>query len=250
MIGVSYPLRPVSREEATANCQKASARAKWLFMLTTFGAIGVAAAIGFVVSDVSAAPAWIALAIGGVAVAAGYAGLPGAMRDVRYRITVLLSSLRLVLILALAVVAIWAVGSAHLIQGRVAKTFIIVVLVGALSFHLSTSTLFIGDCNGLTFRKMLVRWDFVSQVVMTAGAKPNTIEIGVRLVSGAKLESMPAKDAQVLTDLPFRTVVPHSKFDTDRMVWVLNQSGRQDIVLLERTGDGEKVLAAAGPALR
>jgi hypothetical protein len=48
-------LQPVPREEAIANWQKASARAKWLFMLTTFGAIGVAAAIGFVVSDVSAA---------------------------------------------------------------------------------------------------------------------------------------------------------------------------------------------------
>jgi hypothetical protein len=61
---------------------------------------------------------------------------------------------------------------------------------------------------------------------------------------------MPANDAQVLTDLPFRTVVPHSKFDIDRMVWVLNQSGRQSIKLLERAADGEKVLAAAGAALR
>lgn len=54
----------------------------------------------------------------------------------------------------------------------------------------------------------------------------------------------------MLTDLPFRIVVPRSKFDIERMVWVLNQSGRQDITLIERTADGDKVLASAGPVVR
>jgi hypothetical protein len=46
---------------------------------------------------------------------------------------------------------------------------------------------------------------------------------------------MPVQDGQVLADLPFRTVVPCGKFDIDRMVWVVNQPGRQDITLSEQS---------------
>ncbi|GFG67501.1 hypothetical protein MKUB_49910 [Mycobacterium kubicae] len=250
MIVMTYPLQPISREQAIASWRKSSARAKKLFLLTAFGAIAVAVAIGFLFSDAAGAPAWIALSVGGVAAAGGAAGLFSAMRQVRYRITVFLSGLRLLLIIAVAVGAIWAAGSAHLLSGRGARIFIIAVAMGALTFHLSTSTLFIGDCNGLTFRKTLVHWDCVSQVVITAGIKPSTLEIGARSFYGVKLDPIPVREGQVLTDLPCRIVVPRSKFDIERMVWVLNQSGRQDITLIERTADGDKVLASAGPVVR
>ncbi|OBA78594.1 hypothetical protein A9W99_23270 [Mycobacterium sp. 1164966.3] len=157
------------------------------------------------------------------------------MPRVRYRITAILSGLRLLALLGCAALVIWGLGAAQVISGRAAKGVIMAAVVGALLFHLSTSTLFMGDCNGLMFRKTLAHWDLVSQVVFTAGSRPGTVEIGTALRPGAKLNPMPVKDGQVLTDLPLRTVVPRGKFDIDRMRWVLNQSGRQDIPLVERS---------------
>lgn len=242
---MSASLQPVSRAQAVANRQSAASRAFWLFLLAGLGGITAAVGISFAVADVTATPAWIASVIGVALALTGFAGCRSVMPRVRYRITPMLSSLRLLAILGCAVLAIWGLGAAQVISGRVAKSVIIAALLGAVMFHLSTSTLFNGDCNGLMFRKTLVHWDAVSQVVFTQGAKLKTTEIGLRLRPGAKVNPMPVTPGQVLVDLPLRIVVPRSKFDIERMRWVLNQSGRQDITLVERSPDGERVLAAA-----
>ncbi|WP_155769442.1 hypothetical protein [Mycobacterium asiaticum] len=230
---MSHSVPAISRAQAISNRQSAASRAFWLFMLTAFGAVTAAVGISFAVVDPSAAPAWIASLIGVGCAVAGFVGCRRVMPRVRYRITTVFSGLRLVAVLGCVVLAIWGLGAAHLISGRVAKSVIIAAVLGALVFHLSTSTLFMGDCNGLLFRKTLVHWDSVAQVVYTVGAGAGTVEIGARLRPGVNIKAMPVRDGQVLVDLPVRTVVSRSKFDVDRMRWVLNQSGRQDIALVQ-----------------
>lgn len=209
-------------------------------MLLAVGGITAAVGLGFVVADVTAAPAWIAVVIGGALATAGYVGGRNVMKQVRYRITVSFAGLWLLLVLAGAIAAIWLAGSLNLISGLGGKRLILVVVAAALVFYLSTSTLFNGDCFGLRFRKTLVRWNHISQVVFTAGSKPGTVEIGARLPPGAAQNPTPAKAGRLLTDLPFRTVVGKRKFDLDRLQWVLDQAGRQDITLVERTAAGAR----------
>ena len=175
-----YSLQPVTREQAVANRRSAAFPAMLLMMLAILSGIGVAVAISYLVADVTAKPAWIALLITGGLATVGFVGTRRAMVRVRYRITVFLSSLRLMLILGCAVLALWGLGSAseaaHLHSGfRVATLVLFAVFGGAVVFHLSTSTLFAGDCFGLLFRRTRVGWDTVWQIVLTAGSKSETV---------------------------------------------------------------------------
>ena len=50
------------------------------------------------------------------------------------------------------------------------------------------------------------------------------------------------KRGEVLTDLPVRVLVPGTRFDLEGMKWALNQSGRTDVPLIERTPEGHRLL--------
>jgi hypothetical protein len=240
------PNPPISHAQAVADRESAARKSFWLAMLMTAGGVAFAAGVGFAAADVTAEPAWIALIVGGACAIAGGVGARTVMKRVRYRIAAEWAGLWLLLISAGVVGVIWAAGTMHLLPERFVGRMILPIAVAAVVFYLSTSTLFTGDCYGLRFRRTLVGWQHISQVVFTAGSKPGTFEIGARVQAGAPQSSLPVKAGQVLTDLPFRTVVSQNRFDITRLCWVLDQSGRQDLKLVERTADGERERARVG----
>lgn len=242
---MSQPRQPVANSGAIANRQSAASKSFWLTMLMVAGGVAAAAGVGFVIADITAKPAWIALLVGGGLAVVGGMGARKDMKRVRYRIAVDWGGLWLALISAGAIALVWAAGSVHLVPRGLAGRMIFPVALAAVVFYLSTSTRFSGDCYGLRFRKTMVGWRDISQVVFTAGSKPGTVEIGARSAAGSTPNAMAPRAGEVLTDLPFRTVVSQRKFDLSRMCWVLDQSERQDISLIERTAAGEQVRARA-----
>ncbi|OHV03072.1 hypothetical protein [Mycobacterium talmoniae] len=247
---MAYSLQPVTHEQAVANMKSTEVPFKLLFMLSGMAGLVAVIAVSFLIADITAKPAWIALLLGGGLSVVCAAGARSVMSRVRYRITVFLSGLRLALTLGCAALVLWGLGALSVALdiswGRPLLVVIFYLVLGwaALS-HLATTTRFTGGSMGLGFPGSAVTWDAVAQVVFAAGSKPGTVEIGVRPRPDATLEPRPVRDGQLLTDLPCRTVVLARKFDVDAMRWVLNQSGRRDIALVERTPAGERLLGYA-----
>ncbi|MCV7314878.1 hypothetical protein H7J77_04910 [Mycolicibacillus parakoreensis] len=246
---MAYSLQPVTRAEALARRRAAQTPYKSFLVMAALAGLTLLVALPYVITGRSATVAWTVVVVAAVVAVAAAVGARNAIRQMRYRIAVALAGLRLLAIVVGGVVMIWAMGQLAHVVGltwgwQALKLVLALAVVAGLGYHLATSTLFIGDVAGLRFRATLVRWKDISEVVIAADDARGTVEIGAA-GRDAPPTPMPVRDNEVLTDLPYRTVVRARSFSLDRLRWAMNQSGRDDIALVERIGDGERVLGHA-----
>lgn len=243
---MAYSLQPVTRAEALAHRRAAATPYKSFLVVAAVSALTLLVALPYVITGRSVAVAGPVVVVAAAVTVAAAVGARNAIRQMRYRIAVRLAGLRLLAVVVGGVVLIWATGQLAGVVGLTwgwqgLKLVLALAVVAGIGYHLATSTLFIGDVLGLRFRATLVPWAEISQVVITADDARGTVEIAA-LGAGKNPVPMPARDQEVLTDLPYRTVVGARRFHLDRLRWAMNQSGRSDIALVERTGDGERPL--------
>ncbi|MGC4935217.1 hypothetical protein ACLQ3C_16220 [Gordonia sp. DT30] len=251
-----YSLTPVTHDYAVQTAGKAMQRGKFVLFFTLIAGLAAAVALGYLVDDITARPAWIALLIAGVICAGATVWSRHIMSGVRYRIGIPFGPLVLVGAVA-AFLAVWAVVAFVLetIGGdgspleSVNRWLLIVGLIAVPTRYLTVSNRFTGNAFTLMVRQTRVPWTSVGAVVFTAGSKPGTIEIGVRSNGPTGTSSLKTRKGELLTDLPYRVVVTQRSFDLDRLHWALNQSGRADIPLIERTPMGERVVLRSNQEL-
>ncbi|OBJ74427.1 hypothetical protein [Mycobacterium sp. 1274756.6] len=264
-----YSLQPVSSEQAAAAraaAVKPAAAASTVAFLTLIVAAVAVVALWNVANDGKPmiGSGWLVLLVIAVAVSglAGWAsGILG--KRVNYRITKRFGALgQLVaapvgLLCGFAVLAGFGAFLAPAMEALPGKDMIAFAVLGVsmavfitpIVFVMVKSILFEGNDNHVGG----VKWDSIAGIIYTAGREPGTLEIGLRVRPGVEPESIlgkpatphPVRPGQVLTDLPFRFVVPQRRFHLDGMKWLLNQSGRTDIALIERTPTGERLIGYA-----
>lgn len=246
-MGIS--LQPVTEQQAKDNRAKAYQRGKFPFMVNAVSVLVGLVALAYIADDMGTDVAVLFL-LGAVVIGtASSLYLGTVMKAAQYRIKRPGWQLIGVLAFVAGLVVIWALGEATMALGLTwGRTLFVVIVVAVLGvawvFYARAVLLFEGSCLGVLFPRYLAKWPNVSQVVYTDGSKPGTVEIGVRLVPNAvePSEPRPVRAGQLLTDLPARGVVPERLFDLERLRWVLNQSGRRDVALIERTPGGERLV--------
>jgi hypothetical protein len=250
---MAYSLQPTSREQTLARTQSAK-RHRALFALITLAGIAVIIGLSRFIDDVTPAIGWTLFAIGLGLTEAGLIGAHLALKKMRYSITI--GTIRREIGRAVTLISIptfaWAIGiPLQSVRLELIRFGLVLLLaLQAVSISLNT-TLFDGDAEGLRFgrrgwllRRARVAWDDIVQVVFTTG-RPGSIELGLRLRSTPPAKPMAVQPSEVLTDLPYRIVVPQKSFDLTGLKWLLNQSGRHDIALLHRTATGEQELGCS-----
>ena len=249
-------LEPVNAADALARAKRSASYAIIPRFVAIMAGIVVVFAFGFIYDNPASAPSWITVLIAG-SICAGCALLTRTlMRKAQYRITVPYAALRLTVMLiaffvAFAILANFLDGQGVTERsGRVfMRPLFMIGLVTLTVWQLRVAGLFNGNALGLFFRTTQVHWGQVGAVVISPGSAAGQVEIGVRPVPGVELPLSKPRTGEVLTDLPQRVLVRTKDFDLDRLHWALNQSGRTDLQVLERTPDGERVLRTANAPL-
>lgn len=242
-------MEPVTEQQASDNRARAYQRGKFPYLVNAFSVLVGLVALAYLADGMGVEVAAMFL-LGAVAVGTlSSLYLGRVMQAAQYRIK--RPGWQLVGILAFVggLVVIWGLGEATMAIGLTwGRPLFVVIVVGVLIvawvLYARAVLLFEGSSLGVVFPRYLAKWPNVAQVVFTAGSRPGTVEIGVRLVPqpNAPSDPMPVREGQLLTDLPARGVVPQRLFDLDRLRWVLNQSGRRDVALIERTPADERQL--------
>lgn len=250
-----YSLEPITREQAVAAKDAAFAKFKWPITFIVVGTLGLVVAGYNVVTDPEAPAFWLAAGICLAVVAAAMLWLKALAKRWSYRITRRNTGIGWVIAIpaAFGAFALIGWGSTEGLQAlgvqipRVVAVIILVVSIFAAmvvaAVYWGATLLFKGDAEGLMPMCRTHHdgsWETIDGVVVTTG--PGTVEIGLILAPGAEVKPARAKRREVLTDLPVRVLVPDTKFDLEGMKWALNQSGRTNVPLIERTPDGHKLL--------
>lgn len=244
-----YSTAPVTAADAKTAGQRAALTGKWLLVVALMaGFVGVIA-LFFLIDDPSASPAWITLLIC-VAICTVFGSLTRMVnKRLRYRITVSFSPLRLVgayvvfgVILAAVIGTFSALDVDEGPASVVVHPLFMVGTIGIVVWHMAKSTLFQATWMTLIMRGTTVGWDEVEAVVLTTGSAHGTVELGVMPRPGGQTPTLDVRPGERLVDIPMRVVVPASKVDVDKLHWAINQTGRTDMLLIERTAGGDRVL--------
>ncbi|MBV0919274.1 hypothetical protein [Mycobacteroides chelonae] len=250
-----YSLEPVTREQAVAAKGAAFEKLKWPVIVIALSTVGLFIAGYNVVNDPEAQAFWVASGICVLVVAAGVFWLKTVAKRWSYRITRQNTGLGWLIAVpaALGTFALIGWGATTGLQAlgisiaRLVGVIILIVSIFAamvvVGLYWGATLLFKGDADGL-FPMCKTEhdgsWDTIDGVVVTTA--PGTVEIGLILAPGVKVTPAKNKPGEILTDLPVRVLVPDNKFDLEAMKWALNQSGRNDVPLIERTPDGHQLL--------
>ncbi|ORB50343.1 hypothetical protein BST43_22450 [Mycobacteroides saopaulense] len=250
-----YSLEPLTREQAIAAKERAFKKLNWPISFIGVSALGLFIAGYNVVNDPEAPAFWVASGICILVAAAGVLRLKTVAKRWSYRITRRNTGLGWLIAVpaALGTFALIGWGTTAGLQAlgisiaRIVGIIILAVSIfGAMvvaGLYWGATLLFKGDADGL-FPMCKTEhdgsWDTIDGVVVTTA--PGTVEIGLILAPGAEVKPAKNKPGEVLTDLPVRVLVPDTKFDLEAMKWALNQSGRTDVPLIERTPDGHQLL--------
>ncbi|OBJ69137.1 hypothetical protein [Mycobacterium sp. 1274756.6] len=225
------------------------------------------AAIGFTAAVLGSffhprlATPWVwLLVLGGLACgAAGLVGARAATARMRFRVT----QPRWLLLAQAAVLPTCAMGASWALGNLVGASsggfgpvtiglVIPIALLALFATILNAESLFDGDADGVRFiqrgrqlRRTRIPWADIAAIVVATGARPKTVEIGVRTRPGVATRPFTLRAGELLTDLPYRIVAPRTSFSLDDIGGMLNRSGRTDIALLHRTPAGEILLGHA-----
>ncbi|MGV0634899.1 hypothetical protein ABQE69_12530 [Mycolicibacillus trivialis] len=202
---------------------------------------------------------WL-LVLGGLACGAvGVIGVRAATARMRFRLT----QPRWLVLVQVAVLPTSAVGWTWFYGNLVAASsrgfwpvvigvVMPMAMLAQFATVLTSESLFDGDADGVRFiqrgrqlRRTRIPWEDIAAIVVATGARPKTVEIGVRLRAGVPTRPYPPRAYELLTDLPYRIVAPRKSFSLDDIGGMLNRSGRTDIALLHRTPAGEQLLGYA-----
>ncbi|SDZ25557.1 hypothetical protein SAMN05216215_105449 [Saccharopolyspora shandongensis] len=126
--------------------------------------------------------------------------------------------------------------------GAVLFAGLIGVIVWLRNEHEKEWLAFKADAHGLAFGPKKVVWAEIGQLVTAAGARPGTVEIGVRPAPGASIAAGERIGDAALADLPAHAVVPAEEYSPDWLWWAVNRFGRTDVQLVERTPEGERAV--------
>lgn len=251
---MAHALQPATYQQAVAQ-RRSAQRLKVLFAI--FEIVGVVMVIGLsrLFDEIPATARWVLAATGVGLVVAGSIGADSATGKVRYRVRIgrVRSAVARISALTGILACAWAIGlSLPDWRLNALRALLVVTVVAQSVAALKQVTLLDGDCDGVRFRlrgnpfrRVGVGWGAISQVVFTAGSKGRTIEVGLRTRSPQAAIPLPPRRGEILTDLPYRVVVPQKSFDLRKVQWMLNQSGRRDVALVERTPAGERELGYA-----
>ena len=250
-----YSLEPVTREQAVAAKNAAFAKFRWPISLIAVGTLGLVIAGYNVVNDPGTEAFWVAAGICLAVVAAAMFWLKTLAKRWSYRITRRNTGLGWVIAIPAAFGAFVLIGwgSTEGLQAlgvqipRIVAIIILIVSIFAAmvvaAAYWGMTLLFKGDAEGLMPMCRTHHdgsWETIDGVVVTTA--PGTVEIGLILAPGVEVKPAKVKRGEVLTDLPVRVLVPDTKFDLEGMKWALNQSGRTDVPLIERTPEGHRLL--------
>ncbi|MEV0055470.1 hypothetical protein AB0H34_33850 [Saccharopolyspora shandongensis] len=142
----------------------------------------------------------------------------------------------------LAVSALMQAIDAPSALGAVLFAGLIGVIVWLRNEHEKEWLAFKADAHGLAFGPTKVAWVEIGQLVTAAGARPGTVEIGVRPAPGASIATGERIGDAALADLPAHAVVPAEEYSPDWLWWAVNRFGRTDVQLVERTPEGERAV--------
>lgn len=250
-----YSLEPVTREQALAAKTAAFKKLNWPISLIGVSTLGLFIAGYNIVNDPTAQAFWVASGICILVAAVGVLRLKTVAKQWSYRITRRNTGLGWLIAIpaALGTFALigWGISAGLQALGiPIARAVGIIILAISIlaamvvaGLYWGATLLFKGDADGL-FPMCKTghdgSWDTIDGVVVTTA--PGTVEIGLILAPGAEVTSAKNKPGEILTDLPLRVLVPDTKFDLEAMKWALNQSGRTDVPLIERTPDGHQLL--------
>lgn len=243
--------RARSSEEAIAERAARTQKAKWAYLVTFAGLLVAGFSLYSAVLSFSFG-ALIFLLLGLGALVGGFVVARRRMADVRYWISEPFGPV----VAALKIVGLLAVfaGIAALATALGAPKPLGVVLIGALAWvlawtiqdHAEHWTAFQADLVELRFGRTVVPWPAIAAFVVANGARPDTVEIGIRTKEGTEIVPAAVGSGGVLGDLPVHAVVPAAKFRWERLRWAVTESGRRDVVVLVRTVDGEHPAPADG----
>lgn len=250
-----YSLEPITREQAVAAKDAAFAKFKWPIALIGVSTLGLFIAGYNIVNDPGAQAFWLIAGICTAVAAAAVFRLKTLAKRWSYRITRRNTGLGWLIAIPAAFGTFALIGwgattglgalGVHIPRG-VALIILAVSIFAAMvvaAVYWGATLLFKGDAEGLAPMCRTDHdgsWETIDAVVVTTA--PGTVEIGLILAPAVKVTPAKKKRGEVLTDLPVRVLVPDTKFDLEGMKWALNQSGRTDVPLIERTPDGHKVL--------